>query len=326
MNDEDLPLITVCIPTKNTQNTLLEVLRALERLNYPKKRLKVIFVDDYSTDETFKILTEWCKLNKEQFYIVELIQEHTNIPQARNLCIKHMEGEFILQWDSDVIPSPDLLIKMIKIMRQRRDIGIIAADYIYPHTGRHIYNMNKITHAAYMGFALIRREVIEKIGGFNERLSIGEDTEFCIRAFEKGYKILWAPQPVMHLKFSRSSKFKTFNEWLKFNFYVRAKEYYISFIYLPLLLKVRIVYYLLMPIFMFTLFSLSILTLIDLHIALLLISLYISPALIVNMLSRGFNKYILIDYFKSNLPTGIALSYGVFIIFVKKLIKKQLTE
>jgi glycosyltransferase involved in cell wall biosynthesis len=321
MNGRDLPLITICIPTKNSQNTIFKVLEAIERLNYPKKKLKVIFVDGYSIDETFKILTEWYKLNKEQFYKIELIQAHTNIPQARNLCIKHMEGEFILQWDSDVVPPSDLLIEMVKILDQRKDIGIIAADYIYPHREKHVYNTNKLTHAAYMGFALIRREVIEKIGGFNEKLSIGEDTEFCIRVFEKGYKILWAPQPVMHLKSLKNSNFKTFKDWLKFNFYVRAKEYYVSFTYLPLLLKARIIYYLLMPIFMFTLFGSSILALIDLHIALLLISLYISPALILDISSKGFKNFI--NYFKFNLPTGIALSYGVLVIFIKKLIKKQ---
>lgn len=252
MSKAALPQVTICIPVKNRAWCIRQLLEALENIEYQKHLLKVIFVDDYSTDGTYEIIYEWAsKTSKKGFYDVRVIRARTNIPQARNICIKHMEGKYLLFWDSDVIPPPDLLRKMIKIMERDSKIGVIGADYVYDSSLGFKYKpvVNKETNAVYMGFTIIRREVFERIGGFNESLSVGEDTEFCIRVKEKSnYHVVWAPKPVLHLKRLEDVKILgTLRAWVSFNFKIRAKEYYTSFNKLPRFLKFRIIYWLLWP-------------------------------------------------------------------------------
>ncbi len=105
MTEGSIPLVTIGIPIKNRFWCIRKVLEAIESLEYPKDKINLVFVDDHSTDGTFEILVKWKNEMERRYYNIVLVQEHTNIPQARNLCIKNMVGEYLLFWDSDVIPQ-----------------------------------------------------------------------------------------------------------------------------------------------------------------------------------------------------------------------------
>jgi len=320
------PIITIGMLTKNRAWCIRKVLGAIEKLEYLKKKIKLVFVDDHSTDGTFETLAEWRAKINNWYYDIILIQERTNIPQARNICIKHMEGKYLLFWDSDVIPPKDLLKQMVDIMESNPDIGIIGTDYLYKHTNMYMRMLgkpvtNRFTHAVYMGFTLIRREVFEKVQGFNELLSVGEDTEFCIRVAEKtDYKIMWAPRPVIHLRPQEAKLFKqSFNKWLSYNFHIRGKEYAESFNKLPLFLRFRIFYYTFLPLIL--IFSLFIAYYTNLVWALLAFITYLLPGLFLAVRNLGIRKGIL-SFLILNIPTGVTLSYGVIVYASKKLLRK----
>ncbi|MEM1726626.1 MAG: glycosyltransferase [Candidatus Bathyarchaeia archaeon] len=317
---ENAPLITIGIPIKNRFQYIRSLFEAIEDLDYPKEKIKLIFVDDFSTDGTYEALVKWKNKVEEKYYKVVLIRERTNIPQARNLCIKNMEGDYLLFWDSDVIPPRDLLSEMISIMEENSSIGMIGADYEYDPSLKVRYRpiVNRKTHAVYMGFTLIRREVFNAAGFFDENLSVGEDTEFGIRVTEKtDYKIVWAPRPVLHLK-SPSDVKRRKHAWMAYNFRVRAEEYYKSFTRLPKFLKIRLAYYIGLPwaivlglvTFIFGVQILSITPLI-----------YLAPSLYPLVKSRGLKEGIIM-WLTFNLPTGLSLSYGFLFIALKRLLRK----
>ena len=311
MNGKDLPLITVGMPVKNRAWCIMRVLKAIEDIDYPKHRIKVVFVDDHSTDGMYEIIKQWAQeAEKKGFYKIEIIRERTNIPQARNLCVKHMEGKYLLFWDSDIIPPSRLLREMTEVVERSPNIGIIGADYLYdPQTGiNYTPVVNKETPAVYMGFTLIRREVFVKTGMFNENLSQGEDTEFCIRAREKtNYRILRTSKPVLHLKRPEETRRPgRLRQWLRYNFTVRAKEYYVSWDSLPRFLKLRIVYWIAWPWSLILLaYSISI-GLLPISITLLTYTLVPVYFIIRNRGIKGLKQCLL-----GNVLTGISLSYGV---------------
>jgi GT2 family glycosyltransferase len=174
-----------------------------------------------------------------------------------------------------------------------------------------------------MGFTLIRRDVFKTVGRFNELLSVGEDTEFCIRVRERtGYAIYWAPRPVFHLKtVDDIAKYGTLKSWLKFNFTIRAKEYYLSWSSLPKFLKFRVIYWILWPwaliLLAYTLLSGKIFI-----IPFLLLYIFASAWLVVEQkgIIEGFKLW-----FKGNMPTGLALSYGILVEFVKGIAKRGMS-
>jgi len=314
--DTEPPSITICMPVKNRAWCLPKVLSSIEVLDYPKRKIKIVFVDDYSTDGSYEIIEEWARrVGESGFYKVEVIRAKTNIPQARNICIKHMEGELLLFWDSDVVPPSELLKEMIEALDRNPAVGIIGADYVYdPSAGvRYKYVTSRETHAVYMGFTLIRREVFERVGLFDENLSVGEDTEFCIRVRERaGYRILWAPKPVLHLKRVEDVKRPgRLRWWLRYNFTVRAEEYYRSWNALPRFLKLRVIYWATWP---YALALLVMIMLSALHnktmlIPATLLLLYIVGSSYFNVRSKGFEG--LMEWLLWNVPTGISLSYGI---------------
>lgn len=319
-DDIELPLITIGMPIKNRAWCLPEVLSVVETVDYPKYRIKVIFVDDYSTDGSYEIIEEWVRKAKGLgFYKVEVIQARTNIPQARNICVKHMEGKYLLFWDSDVIPPPDLLREMVEAMERNPGIGILGTDYVYDPSTDVKPVTNKETHAVYMGFTLLRRDIFEKTGMFNENLSVGEDTEFCIRMKEKtNYHILWTSKPALHLKRLGDVKRKGLvKAWLKYNFNIRAEEYYRSFKSLPRFLKIRILYYIGLPwVIVITLIAFVI----KVQILAIVLPIYLVPSVYL-VIRQGGLKDGITTWIKFNIPTGLALSYGVLRVTIKSFLK-----
>ena len=319
-SETNLPLLTICMPVKNRAWCINRVLNAIENIEYPKEKVKIVFVDDYSNDGTYEIISEWVnKALKIGFNKVEVIRARTNIPQARNICISRVEGKYLLFWDSDVIPPSGLLREIVETLEHKSDIGIIGADYIYEQsTGiRYRPTINKETHAVYMGFTLIRREVFEKVGGFNEKLSVGEDTEFCIRVKEKThYKILWSSKPVLHLKRPQIDK-TSLSGWIRYNFYVRSKEYYYSWQSLPNYLRFRVIYWILWPLALgFLIYALTLNQLLLVLITSLFIISSATPVIKQKGLIYGIESWI-----KGNVITGITLSYGVLREFLIHKVK-----
>ncbi|MEM1714003.1 MAG: glycosyltransferase [Desulfurococcaceae archaeon] len=125
--DAGIPLITIGLLTKNRAWCTQKVLEAVESLEYPKEKIKLIFVDDFSTNGTYEALVKWKNEVEEKYYKVVLMRERMNIPQARNLCVKNMEGDYLLFWYSYVIPPRDLLSEMILIVKKNSSIGMIGA-------------------------------------------------------------------------------------------------------------------------------------------------------------------------------------------------------
>ncbi|CCC81987.1 glycosyltransferase [Thermoproteus tenax] len=312
----DYPLITICMPVKNRAWHLNKVLRAIEELDYPRDYLELVFVDGYSQDGSYEVLAKW-RDGAIGFRRVELIRAKTNISQARNECVKRTSGDYLLFWDSDVVPPRDLLKTMVELMERDRRICIMGADYVYDEELGIKYKpvVNKEAVAVYMGFTLVRRDVFKIVSTFNEILSSGEDTEFCIKVRERARcKVMWAPKPVAHIKRPEDLR-KSVIEWLKYNFTTRAKEYYTAWNSLPKFLKARILYWLSWPwaIALTAYLILSSPTLASLPLAYMLSSAY----LVVR--ERGL-RYGLMTWVKSNILIGLALSYGVAKETLNKLI------
>jgi GT2 family glycosyltransferase len=82
---------------------------------------------------------------------------------------------------------------------------------------------------------LIKREVFEKIGLFDENFFFyGEDLDFCLRAANSGFKILYFPKAsayhnIREIEGSRTSKFVMFN--LGKSFFMIIRKHF-SFVYL----------------------------------------------------------------------------------------------
>lgn len=325
------PLITIGIPIKNRAYVIRKVLKKIEELDYPKDRIEIIFVDDFSTDGTYEILCEWRERVKEKYYNITILRVKSNIPEARNIIVRYARGSYILFWDSDVIVPKNALKIALEMLKHNRNALVVASssyvlvDPVTMKTWGRKYGVG-------FGFTLIDKKVFELVGLFNPFFYVGEE-EILVRLTERTpYKVLGLPFPYIHLKRKPSlmSRVKNYFNGLKYYFEKYSEIYVKSFTELPLRYKLRLFYYVLFPWIMMQPVILSLnssfqwLTLPSLT----LLIIYIIAGLLINL--RDLTKigapclYAVKAYILHNVPHGIVFAYGTLIKMVTRIVKKTM--
>ena len=117
------PLVSVIIPTYNSEKTLPLTLKSIKKQTY--KNLEIIIVDSYSTDNTIKIA---------QRYGARVIQTHGRLLWARYIGHLHAKGEIELLLDSDQILHPTTIQKGVEKIKQNYDMLILEEISYKPKT------------------------------------------------------------------------------------------------------------------------------------------------------------------------------------------------
>jgi len=203
--------IAIIICTYN-QGKLLEVcLTSLKnKTNY--KNYKVYLIDDSGTGKIGENI-------KKKFKWINIIANKKNIgfSKSNNVgikkAIKEYNPDYILLLNDDCeIIEKDWIKKIIEVGEEDKKIGILGCRIIYPDGslqniggkmekwkigGVEKFNEDKIIEVDHvMGACLmIKKEVIDKIGLLDEIYSpyLLEDTDYCLRAKKKGWKIVSVP-------------------------------------------------------------------------------------------------------------------------------------
>jgi glycosyltransferase involved in cell wall biosynthesis len=187
------------MPLKNSAWCLDQVLDSLSRQEYPKKSIQIVFVDDYSTDETYGKILGWTDEHRNEYSEITILREKSNIPQARNTCLRNSRGNYILFWDSDVRAPPEGFKTLLSHFRDPT-VGMTGLPYDMdkPSLFDRVYRAREPlspspVEGLTMGFTMIKREVVERTGFFNERMIGYEDREYCLRVKKNGYKLIFDP-------------------------------------------------------------------------------------------------------------------------------------
>lgn len=191
------PAISIIIPAHNEEHTIRKCISSLISQRYPA--LKIIVVDDGSTDNTGFIVKSFRKFHKNIQYFRT---NHLGKAAALNFGLRHVRTEVFGFIDSDTYLSAGTLSNMVKYFSEGTAAVTIAmkpsrAPNLIQRIQQVEYMISSLTRkllsyldAVYYtpGFALYRSGVIKKLGGFDEN-NITEDLEIGMRLKENGYKI-----------------------------------------------------------------------------------------------------------------------------------------
>ncbi|MCZ7603308.1 MAG: glycosyltransferase [Melioribacteraceae bacterium] len=207
-------LISIIIPTYNKLKYVIEAIASLEKtleMDY-----EILIVDDASTED----MIEPFKNNKT----VKVLRNEINsgFSKSVNKGIKAATGKYILLVNNDTVCTKSSIDRMVEIAESKKDyglVGVISNNASGPQWDRkakystlnQMHAYAKKTRLEHKGkfyefpriaflFTLIKREVIEKIGGLDERFSPGyyEDDDFCLRAQLAGFKGVIAEDVFIH--------------------------------------------------------------------------------------------------------------------------------
>jgi GT2 family glycosyltransferase len=191
-------------------------------LNCTHHPYELILVDNGSTDGTPECLEEF--RSRAGAFRVEVIRNETNLgyPAGCNQALGRSQGRYLVFLNNDVIVTDGWLDGLMAWTRQGgANVGLVgpvtncasdpqqilvdyqdlnglpafAARLRQEKAGRALH-VDRLT-----GFCLlVRREVFEQVGGFDEQFGLGffDDDDLCVRAREAGFQLLVAEDVFVH--------------------------------------------------------------------------------------------------------------------------------
>ncbi len=190
------PAVSVIIATYNARPLLAHALDALAAQSLPVHLIEVLVVDDGSTDDTWRYLSE---LLGERSNLKIFRQPHTGGPSAgRNRALSEATGGYVFFHDADDYLGPDALRRLLNLARQQdSDIVVPRVSWFgkpgaAPASRRTVLDADIVENGVWRSLTphkLIRRSLIEQLGlRFCEDMVQGEDQVFmatCLFAARK---------------------------------------------------------------------------------------------------------------------------------------------
>jgi glycosyltransferase involved in cell wall biosynthesis len=208
-NNRKHPKVSVIIPVKNGAPHIKDLLDSLMQVNYEKDKLEILVVDGNSTDGTREIVA--------QYPVKLLTEERPGINAARNTGLKYSNGEIVAFTDYDCVVPKNWVSKIVDNFENPK-VGCIGGNVLGYHNDflsqyadkslmpvmrvfkkRETLNMIKppLRYPAGCNMAF-KREIIEKIGMFNEKIKYGfDEDEFVERICMAGYTMVLDPEIVV---------------------------------------------------------------------------------------------------------------------------------
>jgi len=193
-NQEPAPLVSVIIPTYNSQKTIRRCLKSIERQTY--KRIETLIVDRYSTDETTQIAKQ---------FKAKVLSLNSERSAAKNFGHEKADGNFLFFVDSDMELNPKIIEECVRLCTEKNFDAVVIPETTVAigflaecrKLERELYNHDP-------NFSLMprffRRSTFLDVQGFDEKLICGEDFDLARRYERQGYRIGIAVSPIKHLE------------------------------------------------------------------------------------------------------------------------------
>lgn len=212
-----MPSISIVVLVWNQYEVTVDCIQSLLRLNYPNYR--ILIVDNHSEE----LISE--KLVKEFGSQIDTLINEANLGYTggNNVGIYRSienNADYVLLLNNDTIVSEDCLLPLVKTLQSNPRAGAVTPKIYYLHEPTRIWaaggkihwwfglasnrGQNQTDRGQYdqtgpVDYAsgcciLITRQSLEKVGLFDERFfAYFEDADWCVRAQQAGYQILYEP-------------------------------------------------------------------------------------------------------------------------------------
>jgi hypothetical protein len=183
-------MVSVVIPARNAAATLDATLWSVRRQTYAA--WEVVVVNDGSTDATTEVVQ---RHQLEDARIRCVSGRACGVSAARNTGVAYSEGRIVAFLDADDLWLPGKLTAHVRFLSEQPDVGmsfdrirfvdeqarltpVLSTKHVH---GLHSADLLYENPACTASTLVIRREVFDQVGGFDEALHHAEDLELMIR-------------------------------------------------------------------------------------------------------------------------------------------------
>ena len=200
----DNAFISVVMPVYNEEKYIENCIDSLLLQDYPQECMEWIFVDGMSSDRTRELIRAY--IEKYPKLIKLLSNPNKTVPYAMNIGIKEARGKYIIRLDAHADYNKDYISKCVYYLdtTDADNVGGVAETKSKGFVGNAIAKMlssrfgvgnsefrtnGESGYVDTVPFGAFRREVFEKWGGYDERLTRNQDNEMNYRIRKNGGKI-----------------------------------------------------------------------------------------------------------------------------------------
>lgn len=207
------PFITVVLPCRNERHAIVAAAQSLLAGDYDADRYEIVIVDGMSDDGTREVLRDFAAANP----LVRVIDNpERTTPYGMNAGIRAARGDLIGIFNGHSEFAPDLLNRIvaafhayradvvggISIRRPSADTPMgraIAEATMHPFCAGNAYwrrGADTVREADTVINACARRDVFERFGLFDTRLTRAQDREYWNRVHNRGGRIILDPKVI----------------------------------------------------------------------------------------------------------------------------------
>lgn len=201
--------LSIVMSTYNRCDTFLP--KAIQSiLSQSFKDYELIIVDDQSTDGTRKYIDSLMFKDKRISYMA--IDHFGSDTKPKNTGAKIATGEYLMFVDDDVQLRPEALQTLVEALDFRKDVDVVYGDmWIKPNDVPGIAmdfdkQMLILRNFIDTSVAIIRKEVFEYVGGFDETLPKFIDWNLWVRIMKAGFMFKRIPKLTLDYYLHESSK------------------------------------------------------------------------------------------------------------------------
>jgi len=230
MKQKNNPLVSVLIPTYNSELYIKDTLESILHQTY--KALEIVIIDDASTDSTLKIVRRY----KDERIKLHVNDKNLGISGNMNKGIKLSHGKYLAIMDADDWSYPYRIEEQVQLMEQNSKV-VLCSGYMdicdenlkfkntrtYPITDKEIrkaiVTYDPISHPASMW----RMSELLKTGLYSEKFPICRDYDLIVRISEFGeYQNI--PKPIIKYRVRKDSETgKRIRQTQWYSFYIQMK-------------------------------------------------------------------------------------------------------
>lgn len=219
------PLISVIVPNKDHKEDLKRCIDSIQKQNN-WVNIEILIVENNSREKEIFSYYEELEEHYDNVHVLYYKKEF-NFSAIQNFAAGHAKGDYLLLLNNDTYLAEENGIRELAAYCMRPDVGIVGAKLLYPddtiqHAGV-VVGLGGVAGHAFLGAAkadpgyfcritctqdysavtaacmMVKREVFVQAGGYDTELQVAfNDTDFCLRVRELGYRVIYNPFSVWY--------------------------------------------------------------------------------------------------------------------------------
>ena len=207
------PLISVAVPAYRTpEKFLAQMIDSLLAQTYGNWELCI--ANGSPEDSAMKkVLEEYTK--KDSRIRVSELTENKGIAGNTNAALEMAQGEFVGLLDHDDLLAPNALYEIVRALDEDRNLDAAYTDedkvtteldeHFQPHL-KPDFNLDLLRSNNYIcHFFVVRRSIVQKVGGFCQEFDGAQDHDFIFRCIETAEKVGHIPEILYHWRTHKAS-------------------------------------------------------------------------------------------------------------------------